>query len=434
MTVRTEDSGPVPSGDAQRAMDAETAGDAETTRDDRAGHPATAPALPTLTAPQGGIPHVITDERELMAAADAIRAGEGSVALDAERASGYRYSQRAYLVQVRREGAGSFLIDPIACPDLAPIDEAIGDAEWILHAATQDLACLREVGLAPRQIFDTELAGRILGLPRVGLSAVVEHYLGVTLAKEHSAADWSTRPLPRPWLQYAALDVEVLGELRNLMGVDLAMSGKAEWARQEFEALLTWQPSERSEPWRRTSGLTTLKGRRGYAVLRELWYARDAIARDRDIAAGRIATDKVLIEIADRAPTSVEDLPAGHRPIARYGRQWVRAVRTALDLPESEWPERVVRAEGPPPARSWADRDPVAAERLARTRAALVAFAEERRIPPENVVSPEPLRRVVWTPPKDIDEAGFRGALLDEGVRPWQADIVAPILTQAFAT
>ncbi|MCA0335832.1 MAG: HRDC domain-containing protein [Actinobacteria bacterium] len=389
--------------------------------------------LHSLDEPEGGVPHVIVEEHELLDAAAAIAAGEGSVALDAERASGYRYGQRAYLVQVRRDGAGSFLIDPIACPDLTPIDEAIGAAEWILHAATQDLACLAEVGLRPRQLFDTELAARILGLPRVGLAAVVEHYLGASLAKEHSAVDWSTRPLPEPWLRYAALDVEVLGELRNLMGVDLAMSGKSEWARQEFEALLSWTPTERSDPWRRTTGLASIKSRRGYAIVRELWYARDAIARDRDISAGRIASDKVLMEIAHAGPTSVAELPQGHRPIARYGRQWVAAVRTALDLPEAELPERVVRSDGPPPQRSWADKNPRAAARLTATRTLLTAFAAEHTIPIENVCSPEPLRRVVWSPPADTGEAGFVEALRAEGVRDWQARIVAPMLAEAFA-
>ena len=389
--------------------------------------------LHSLDEPEGGVPHVIVEEHELLDAAAAIAAGEGSVALDAERASGYRYGQRAYLVQVRRDGAGSFLIDPIACPDLTPIDEAIGSAEWILHAATQDLACLAEVGLRPRQLFDTELAARILGLPRVGLAAVVEHYLGASLAKEHSAVDWSTRPLPEPWLRYAALDVEVLGELRNLMGVDLAMSGKSEWARQEFEALLSWTPTERSDPWRRTTGLASIKSRRGYAIVRELWYARDAIARDRDISAGRIASDKVLMEIAHAGPTSVAELPLGHRPIARYGRQWVAAVRTALDLPEAELPERVVRSDGPPPQRSWADKNPRAAARLTATRTLLTAFAAEHTIPVENVCSPEPLRRVVWSPPADTGEAGFVEALRAEGVRDWQARIVAPMLAEAFA-
>ena len=394
--------------------------------------PQAPPPVP-LDEPADGVPHVVETERGLLEAAAAIAAGEGPVAVDAERASGYRYGQRAYLVQVRREGSGTWLIDPIACPDLSPLDEAIGRAEWILHAATQDLACLAEVGLRPRQLFDTELAARLLGLPRVGLAAVVEHYLGLALAKEHSAVDWSTRPLPEPWLRYAALDVEVLTELRNLMGVDLALQDKSEWARQEFEALLTWEPTERVDPWRRTSGLNTIRSRRGVGVVRELWYARDDIAQDRDTSPGRILPDAGLISIATEAPTSTDDLPRGHRAIARYARQWVAAVQRATTVDEGDLPPRTVRSDGPPPARSWADKDPVAAARLAEVRADLTTFAEERRIPVENVCSPDPLRRVVWRPPAERDAAGFSEALRGHGVRAWQADIVAPLLAKAFA-
>ncbi|KGN38556.1 HRDC domain-containing protein [Knoellia subterranea] len=394
-----------------------------------------APALPPptpLDEPAEGTPDVVDSERGLLEAAAAIAAGEGPVAVDAERASGYRYGQRAYLVQLRREGSGTWLIDPIACPDLSPLNDAIGRAEWILHAATQDLACLAEVGLRPRQLFDTELGARLLGLPRVGLAAVVEHYLGLALAKEHSAVDWSTRPLPEPWLRYAALDVEVLTELRNLMGVDLARQDKSEWARQEFESLLAWAPTERVDPWRRTSGLNTIRSRRGIAVVRELWYARDDIARDRDTSPGRVLPDAGLVAIAAAAPTSTSDLPSGHRAIARYGRQWVAAVKRANAFDEADLPPRTVRADGPPPARSWVDKDPTAAERLADTRAELTAYAEERQIPVENVVSPDPLRRVVWRPPSVHDEASFVDALLGHGVRRWQAAIVAPMLARAF--
>ena len=389
------------------------------------------PLVP-LHEPADGVPHVVESERELERAASAIAAGGGPVAIDAERASGYRYGQRAYLVQVRRDGAGTWLVDPIACPDLTPLDRAIGAAEWILHAATQDLACLAEVGLRPRQLFDTELAARILGLPRVGLAAVVEHYLGLSLAKEHSAVDWSTRPLPEPWLRYAALDVEVLDELRNLMGVDLAAQGKAEWARQEFNALLTWMPTERVDPWRRTSGMNTLRSRRSVAVVRELWYARDDIARERDTSIGRVLPDAVLVEIATAAPRSTAELPRGHRAIARYGRQWVDAVLRALEIPEDDLPPRTLPSDGPPPPRVWAEKNPVAADRLGATRGALTAFADERVIPVENVCSPDPLRRVVWQPPSDHTEAAFSRALLDQGVRPWQAEIVAPMLVAAF--
>ena len=391
----------------------------------------TAP-LPVLTEPADGIPPVITREAQLLECADAIASGVGPVALDAERASGYRYGQSAYLVQVRREEAGPWLIDPVYLPDLQPLDRAIGTGEWILHAATQDLTCLREVGLVPRQIFDTELGARLLGLPRVGLAAVIEHYLGISLAKEHSAVDWSTRPLPEPWLRYAALDVEVLTEVRNLMGADLAMQGKSEWARQEFASLLTWEPAKREDPWRRTSGLHKIRQPRVLATVRELWWERDRIARDRDTSPGRVIPDTALVEIAQANPAGPGDLPRGHRAIQRSQRAWLAAVERARELSDDELPAATLRSDGPPPQRSWANRDPLAADRLTAVRALLGNFAEEHTIPIENVCSPDPLRRVVWTPPAERSAEGFAAALAAHGVRQWQQDIVAPLLMEAF--
>src|SRR6185312_16420836 len=148
------------------------------------------------------------------------------------------YGHRAFLVQLRRRGAGTVLIDPVACPDLSALDAALAGTEAVLHAASQDLPCLADLGYRPRQLFDTELAGRLLGYPRVGLGTLVTEVLGLTLEKSHSAADWSTRPLPAEWLKYAALDVEVLVELRNSLAEQLAEQGKTEWARQEFNAEL----------------------------------------------------------------------------------------------------------------------------------------------------------------------------------------------------
>ena len=386
-----------------------------------------------LAEPADGVPAIVASERALDETAAAIAAGSGSVAIDAERASGYRYGQRAYLVQVRREGSGTALIDPMAVPDLAPLNTAINGAEWILHAATQDLACLAEVGLRPKQLFDTELAARLLGMPRVGLAAVVEHYLGLTLAKEHSAVDWSTRPLPTDWLKYAALDVEVLGEVRNLMGVDLARSGKAEWARQEFAALITWAPAVKVDPWRRTSGLHKVRGARGLAYVRELWFERDRMAAERDTAPGRVTPDAVLLEIAHHAVASPGTLPDGPRSIARARRNWLAALNRADALPESELPPPSLPNDGPPPPRAWADKNPVAARRLTQARALLTTFGEEHDIPIENVCSPEPLRRVVWSTPDDAPEAGaFDAALAAQGVRAWQREIVVPILQQSW--
>ncbi len=387
-----------------------------------------------LDHPADGIPEVIDEEATLAEAAAALASGRGPVAVDAERASGYRYGQRAYLVQLRRAGAGTILIDPIACPDLTPVARALEGVEWVVHAATQDLPCLAEVGLAPQRLFDTELGARLAGQPRVGLAAVVEHYLHLTLAKEHSAVDWSTRPLPEPWLRYAALDVEVLVELRDAIEADLAAQGKLDWAREEFHALTSFTgPTARVDPWRRLSGLHKIRSRRTLGIARALWYARDEIARTRDVSPGRVIPDAALVDIAQAAPTSAAAVVAAttNRAGRRYAVHWLTASKSALALPEDELPPRNLPSNGPPPPRAWADREPLAAARLARARELLAAFSEEHRVPVENLLSPDLLRRLLWEPPPP-DDAAVREALAQRGARDWQVDVAAPIILDAL--
>ncbi|NHN56918.1 ribonuclease D [Calidifontibacter sp. DB0510] len=403
-----------------------------------------APDYPLLSAPADGVPDLIVDERALQRAADAIAAGSGPVALDAERASGFRYGGRAYLVQLRREGVGNFLIDPIACPDLTPLNDAIGDAEWVLHAATQDLPCLAEVGLRPVRLFDTELGSRLAGLPRVGLASVVEHYLGVTLAKEHSAVDWSERPLPQPWLVYATLDVELLVPVRDHLAADLEAQGKTEIAAQEFDALTRFTgPPQRTDPWRRTGGMHKVRGRRAIARVRELWLARDAIAAHRDIAPGRVLPDALLVEMAVADPKNSGELLAlrqqnsrsgrPHPSLGRYQRDWLSALHRVRALPEAQLPPATVRSDAPPPPKAWADRHPVAAARLTDARAALQRESEERGIPVENLLTPDSLRRVLWEAPETVEPQWFSDRLVALGARPWQVDLALPILTRTVA-
>jgi ribonuclease D len=302
-----------------------------------------------LLEPRDGVPAVVSTGEALARATLALARGSGPVAVDAERASGFRYGQRAFLVQFRREGAGTVLIDPVTCPDLSGLDAALAPAEAVLHAAGQDLPCLDELGYRPRTLFDTELAGRLLGYPRVGLAALVEEVFGLRLAKGHGAEDWSTRPLPAGWLRYAALDVEVLVELRDALAGQLEEQGKAEWARQEFAAVLAARPpGPRPDPWRRTSGIHRVRTRRGLAVVRELWLERDAIARRRDLSPGRVLPDAAIIEAARALPTGGEELTAlpglSGRGARRNVRSWVAAVRRAQAQLETALPDR-----GPPP-------------------------------------------------------------------------------------
>ena len=398
---------------------------------------APASAAEPLLAPRDGVPPVVETGAALREVVERFAAATGPVAVDAERASGYRYSQRAYLVQLRREGAGTALIDPIACPDLSELSAALEDAEWVLHAASQDLACLAEVGLVPSRVFDTELAGRLAGFERVGLGAMVENVLGLRLEKGHSAADWSTRPLPQEWLVYAALDVEVLVELRDALEEELRAQGKLELAHEEFEAVrLTAPPGPRTDPWRRTSGIHRLRNRRQLAAVRALWEVRDAMARRRDTAPGRILPDAAIVAAVTAAPKTPAELMAlpvfGGRSTRRHVDTWFGALQTAAALPDDQLPPPVPNGDGPPAANRWAERDPVAAKRLARVRAVVTRLAEELRMPPENLVQPEAVRRLAWTPPADISEQTVAAALRASGARAWQVARVAGALAEVL--
>ena len=380
---------------------------------------------------------MIVDDASLAEVIAAFAAGTGPVAVDAERASGYRYGQRAYLVQLRRQGAGTALIDPAACPDLTRLGEAISGAEWVLHAATQDLPCLRDIGMLPTRLFDTELAGRLAGYPRVGLGAMVENVLGFVLEKGHSAVDWSTRPLPEPWLRYAALDVELLVDLRDALEKELDRQGKLDWAWQEFDAIASAPPPQpRKDPWRRTSGMHKVRRRRQMAVVRELWQTRDLIAQRRDISPGKVLPDAAIVAAALALPPNVHALASvngfGHRMGRRQLEQWQAAVDRARALPEAELPQPGQPVTGPPPPRAWADKDPVAAARLSAARAAVSALAERLHLPQENLITPDTVRRVCWTPPKQADEESVAAALTGYGARLWQVEQVTPTLVGAL--
>jgi ribonuclease D len=399
------------------------------------------PELPLLTV-RGGLPPVVEDAAALDRTVAAFSAGHGPVAIDAERASGYRYSQRAYLVQLRREGAGSALVDPVPfgrVPNslLAGLAGALSDEEWVIHAASQDLACLAELGLRPVRLFDTELAGRLLNYPRVGLAVLVETLLGYRMRKEHSAVDWSRRPLPESWLQYAALDVEVLLELRDVLAAQLEEAGKAQWAAEEFASWANRpEAAPRLDPWRRTSGVHRVRGRRGLAMVRAMWELRDELARGRDVTTNRIVSDAAIVEAATAAPTSrrtLDELPGfAGRGAQRYARQFYAAISAARALPDNELPSVSVRHGEPPPARVWRDKYPQAAARLAACRETVNALAEQYDLPQENLLSPAAVRGLAWTPPTTVSAERVADQLASAGARRWQIGLCAEPLAKAL--
>jgi ribonuclease D len=396
-----------------------------------------------LLAPRDGVPELSVSRTEIARAAGLLESGHGPFAVDAERASGFRYSNRAYLVQIRRAGAGTVLIDPVNHGDdpvatVAPVAEVLATDEWVLHAADQDLPCLAEIGIRPTKLYDTELAGRLAGYDRVNLASMVQRLLGLQLMKGHGAADWSKRPLPHDWLNYAALDVEVLLQLRDAIAEVLQEQGKTDWAAQEFEYVRTFEPTPtRRDRWRRTSGIHKVRDPRALAAVRELWQTRDHIARRRDIAPGRILPDSAIINAATVDPDTIEKLTGlpvfGGNRQRRSAQVWLDALARART---AEPPAAQEPSNGPPPASRWARRNPEAAVRLGAARAGLDELSQRVSVPTANLVSPEVVRRLCWDwqPPENPEdtEAAIDDFLREAGVRPWQRELAVPVLAEAL--
>ncbi len=403
-------------------------------------------AVPLL-APAGGTPKVIDTEPGLAEAIDELKRGTGPFAVDAERASGFRYSARAYLIQIKRNGGGLHLIDPIAFgvnhPLILELNDVLNSDEVILHASTQDLPCLREIGINPQRLFDTELAGRIAGLPRVGLGPLLESLMGVSLAKEHSAADWSVRPLPENWLTYAALDVELLVELRDRMHQMLLESKKLSWATEEFASiLLAPPPPPRIDPWRRTSGMHKIKRRDQLAIVRSLWIARDKVASQSDIAQGKLLNDNAIVELAIAAPVTKKEFEKALRPLGLRARWlenlplWLESIASAVALPEQEWPQLRTNADSLPPIKLWRDKFPEKYAPLSHARLRLEKISEENSIPVENLITPELVRRICWNPPlgstEQLQVEAVEKALSNLGARSWQVNLVGQAISEAL--
>lgn len=352
--------------------------------------------------------------------------GVAQVAIDAERASGFRYSQKAYLIQIAIRDKGIWLVDPVADVDLSALVEHLNSKTWLLHAATQDLPCLAELGFMPSALVDTELSARILGLERVGLGSVCENLLGIELAKEHSAADWSQRPLTQEMLDYAALDVDVMFELWEKLQELALEAGKTEWLNQEFHHLLSFKPKPPlDEPWRGLPGISRIKDLAKLKIAAALHAARDAIAFEKDVAPGRLIPDRSIMAAVNQAPKSRSELASNKEFQGRASRTllsvWWDAIARSQELDISLEPAD--RGNGIPNHKSWERRFPDAHHRLESVRPLVLSLATELDIPIENLLTPDFLRRVCFEPQTDVAEQ-----LRSLGARQWQVELVTEVI------
>lgn len=359
------------------------------------------------------------------------------LAIDAERASGFRYGQKAYLIQIAIERVGIYLVDTTINFDetlLKKFKDLVNKKTWIIHAASQDIPCLSDYGLFPSSLLDTELAGRILGFPKVSLGTMCEELLNLSLSKEHSAVDWSARPFPDTWLNYAALDVDVLFDLWRKIEEKLRETKKYEYADEEFRHLTV--PVERQvkpERWRTVTGIHELKQARALTIIKSLWEAREKLAKEKDVAPGRLIPDLSLVAVVKSQPKSKPELAALRAFTGRASRSYLDLWWAAYEhgLHTNDVVEIKAASSGIPNHRNWPNKFPDANIRLQWMRVFLRELSEAENIPVENLMSPEIVRRICFSPPEQTS-----GAVDEElkvlGARSWQRKLVLPLFLEAL--
>ena len=449
-----------------------------------------------LKEPREGVPEVIDTLEAYKEYCNLLASGSGSLAADAERASGFRYGHEDWLIQFKRKGAGIGLLDPIALEKLGvdwnEFNKAVGDAPWIIHDSMQDLPGFFDIGLRPRALFDTEIAAKLLGRKRFGLSSVTEYYLGLTLAKEHSAADWSYRPLPRDWRNYAALDVELLIELEEVMSSELKKQGKLLWANQEFAHLLSKGAQKKAphpNPWLRISHISVLMHDKiGLMIAKELWQKRDELARQYDIAPTLLLSDAAIIEAGKRKPSNSREFRSirilnervrihtgseqdkmfeRYAPIQRKIKPnvWKAVIEDAIsraksgevaiidyaqssndeddcgcsnessliakNVQDAQESQDVQESQAAPRSmKYWREHHPKRYERLQNVKRSLIKISEDTHTPSEVIIKPQIIRNLCWQ--DDVEHINVKEFLDEQGARMWQSDLIAESVTRAI--
>jgi len=394
---------------------------------------------PTLiTSPRDGLPKLANTPAHIVEIAHQLASGHGNLAVDTERASGFTYSQQAQLIQMRRAGSGSFLIDPVALPDpvadLAPLAQVIKDVPWILHAADQDLPCLTELGLRPETLADTLIAGRLLSYKKCNLGNLLLQVMDIKLPKNHSAENWSRRPFPSSWLKYAALDVEFLIELWEALKKEAQTVGRWSWIVEECAYELSKPaPQPRKDPWRKTSQIHRLRSRRELEIVRRIWNSRDRLARTKDLAPGRILPDRMIVSIAQAKPKNINELNQikGGRKL-RYKKRWVSLVDRAMQTEPAQLPAKSSKNSAIPHHSRWKRQHPEAFTVLSECKKVTNAIATELDIDAQDLIAREVLRKLSWAVGEENQEVSISQKLTELKARQWQQQLVAEPLAEAL--
>lgn len=283
------------------------------------------------------------------------------LAVDLEMDSLHHYQEKVCLIQVSTR-AESWLIDPLALKDLSPLAAPLGDPDIliVMHGADYDIRSLhRDFGIEVRNLFDTMLASRFLGITEFGLAALLKARFGIELNKKYQKADWSKRPLSPEMSAYAAADTSDLLPLYDQLSAELISKGRLDWLKEECRLVCQARVAEKEGPlFLSCKGAGKLKGR-SLAILEELLQLRDQQARELDRPPFKVLSAETLQEIAEKRPRSLNDFSGitGMSPgqIQRFGDRILASIAAALSLTEDQLPHfpRIRREE---PADGTKDR------------------------------------------------------------------------------
>ena len=274
------------------------------------------------------------------------------LALDTERNGRFAYRERICLIQIA-DGTQTYLLDPLAVGDLSALGALLANAAIVkvLHGCEEDIRFFdRDFGFTVRNLFDTGMAARLLGVKRPNLSAVLAEFCGVDIPKDPrlQVSHWGLRPLSGPALDYAASDVHHLLPLADELEYRLEKQGRAGWTREECARIegLRYPPEEPLETaFRRVKGWEGLDARQA-TLLQELYAFRDGKACVWDVPPTQAASNDDLLALAQNRGITRRGV-GGMLAHRCYG-ELMAAIAAGLSRPPLTMPAR-----GDRPAAPW---------------------------------------------------------------------------------
>ncbi len=350
------------------------------------------------------------------------------IALDTESDSLFSYHTKVCLIQLTVSAAGEeqvseeapeqvldFLVDPLRLTDLTELAAVLAadGVEVVMHAADNDMLLLqRLLGFRFHQIFDTQLAGRILGWRQIGLAAILEENYGFVSDKRMQRTNWGKRPLTAEQIAYAHMDTHYLLALRSRQIQLLRAKGRWEEAQDAFQQLMRTSSAPRPVEARNFWSLKQVRDvpLDKLNVLEALWQWREEQAEALDRPPFKVIGDQHLIELANAQPTDFDGLLA-HTTIAdgllhRYGRTLLEVVVAGQSRPAPRLPQR---------SDTYIDR--AVLDRFDQLRRWRSTAAENRGVAPDIVFNNATLQLIAQRMPTTVDELA---AMADVGK--WKAE------------